>query len=101
MHEERAVRDAVDPHPLQLPDRAHDRLGMSGVDARHGHVTDDLAAFDADQVDRAEQRVGVRDRAGDARDHTAVLGHVQAHREAVAGGGLKTRSGRVWRAIGH
>ena len=89
VHQERAVRDAVDADALQLAHRLDDRLGVRGVHARDRHVADDLLGLHPHEVDRAEHRLGVRDRTRDPGERTALLRHVQAHREAIGGRGLQ------------
>ena len=89
VHQERAVRDAVDTDALQLAHRPHDRLGVSGIHARDRHIANDLLGLHPHEIDRAEHRLGVRDRASDPSERTALLGHVQAHREAIGGRGLQ------------
>ena len=85
MHQERAVRDTVDTDALQLAHRPHDRLGVSGVNARDRHIADNLLGFHPHEIDRSEHRLGIGDRASDPGERAALLWHVQTHREAVGG----------------
>jgi hypothetical protein len=94
VHQERAIRDAVDLHAVEVADLSHDLLGMAGIDARDGHVADDGVALDAHEVDRSEHRVRGGDRVGHAGERVALLREVQAHREAVRRRRLQARRRR-------
>ena len=91
VHQERAVRDARDLHAVQRPHRVDDALTVRGVDARHGHVARDAALVDAHEVDRAEDRALVADRARHRGERARELAQLDAHGEGVGGRGLEPR----------
>ena len=101
VHQERAVRHAVDTDALQLAHHPHDRLSVSGIHARDRHVADGLLGLHPHEVDRAEHRLGVCDRASDPGERTALLRHVQAHREAIGGRGLQPQGRYVREFVRH
>jgi hypothetical protein len=102
VHEERAIGNAVDRHALEGAHRAHDPLGVAGVHAGDRHVADDIVRFHAHEVDRPEHRLRLGDGVRDPRERAALLGHVQAHREAIGGRGPAAAGGRTGRGlVGH
>ena len=101
VHQERAVRHAVDTNALQLAHTRDDRLSVRGIHARHRHIADGLLGLHPHEIDRAEHRLGVRDRASDPGERTALLGHVQAHREAIGGRGLQPQGRYVREFVRH
>jgi hypothetical protein len=101
VHQEGAIRDAVDAHTIQRAHRSHDRLGMTGVHARDRHVAHYLVRLYTHQVDRAQHRLRIRDRLSHTRERTAGLEQVQAHREAVGGRRLQPRGRHARRLVGH
>jgi hypothetical protein len=95
VHQERAIRDAVDGDSVEIAHRAYDRLGMTRVHARDRHVANDLIGLDAHQVDRAEHRPCVGDGVSDSSERAALLGQMQAHREAIGRRGLQAPARRA------
>jgi hypothetical protein len=65
VQEERTVRDAVDANAFDLADELDDATCVLRIGARDRDVPDGLGRPDANEVDRADDRVGLADRAGD------------------------------------
>ena len=74
VHEEGAVRHAVDAHPLEVAHRAHNCLRMARVHTGDRHVAHDLPRLHANEIDRTQHRVRVCDGIGDARERAAPQG---------------------------
>ena len=84
MHEERAVGDVLDLDPLDRSNGVQDSLEVRPVGGEHRHVTDLVVAFDPDEVDRAEQALGLADCGRESRECARVV--LQAHADRGAEG---------------
>jgi hypothetical protein len=67
---------------------------MRSVHTGDGHIAHHLTALGAHEVDRAEHRAGLTDRAGDARERPRQLPLAHAHRDAVGRRRLEAGDGR-------
>ena len=100
VHEEGAVRDALDRDALERLDRRHDGLAVGDVGARDGHVAHGAPVLDAHEVDRAEDRAGVADRAGHPGERPRGVGQLHADGDAVGGRGLRAGAHSAPRILG-
>jgi hypothetical protein len=91
VQQERAVRDAVDAHVVDVPDDGDDPIRMLCIHTGDGDVADDLRGLHAYEVDGAQDGAGVSDRGGDLAERPGPLRHVDTHREAVGGRRLQRR----------
>ena len=100
VHEEGAVRDALDRDALERLDRRHHGLAVGDVGAGDGHVAHGAPVLDAHEVDRAEDRARVADRAGDPRERPRGVGQLHADGDAVGGRRLRAGAHSAPRILG-
>ena len=65
MHQEGAVRDAVDADPFDVADHVNDRGRVVSAHACDRDIADGLLGPHPHEVDRAQDRPGLADRARD------------------------------------
>jgi hypothetical protein len=94
MQQERPVRDVVDLHSVERPHLAAHGFPMCGVGALEGDVAYDLTVLDAHEVDRAHDRAGFRDHAGDACKGARLPRETHPQRNAVGRRRLANDDGR-------
>ena len=91
MHEERAIRDVLDEDAVEVAHRLDDAADVLCVAREDRHVAHFRPVLDANEVDRVEQRVVVRDRGCERRERAGTIRQVHAQRRAELRRGMSDR----------
>jgi len=99
MHQECAVRDSLDRDVVQASNGLHDGLAVRRVYACNGDIADRLTSLGPHEVDRAKDRAGLADGAGDPGERSGSLPLTDARRDAVRRRRLKDGRRVAWSAL--